>query len=142
MWDKDATNQACTNTSNGNGIVDPDDDAWFMAKNNDQTVIDSMLIKSMLALTEASDLPSAWDSVFRFFNNSQGYGDIGYEADQKVFIKVNATTAYGGVSTGRYYADLSRNDNLAVNDFAAETNPFLVLSMLRQLVYVAGVPRI
>ncbi len=141
MWDKDATNQACTNTSNGNGIVDPDDDAWFMAKNNDQTVIDSMLIKSMLALTEASDLPSAWDSVFRFFNNSQGYGDIGYETDQKVFIKVNATTAYGGVSTGRYYADLSRNDNLAVNDFAAETNPFLVLSMLRQLVYVAGVPQ-
>jgi hypothetical protein len=141
MWDKNATNENCTNTSNGNGAIDLEDDAWFMAKNNDQTVIDSMLIKSMLALTGAIDLPSAWDAVFRFYNNSQGYGDIGYETEQKVFIKVNATTAYGGVSTGRYYADLSRNDDLSVNDFAAETNPFLVVSMIRQLVHEAGVPQ-
>jgi hypothetical protein len=141
MWDKNATNENCTNTSNGNGAIDLEDDAWFMAKNNDQTVIDSMLIKSMLALTGATDLPSAWDAVFRFYNNSQGYGDIGYETEQKVFIKVNATTAYGGVSTGRYYADLSRNDDLSVNDFAAETNPFLVVSIIRQLVHEAGVPQ-
>jgi hypothetical protein len=141
MWDKDATNQGCTNTSNGNGIIDSGDDAWFMAKNNDQAVIDSMLIKSMLALTGTADLPSAWEAVFRFYNNDQGNGDTGYETGQKVFIKVNATTAYGGISTGRYYADLSRNDNLTINDFAAETNPFLVVSMLRQLVYEAGVPQ-
>lgn len=141
MWDKDATNQGCTNTSNGNGIIDSGDDAWFMAKNNDQAVIDSMLIKSMLALTGTADLPSAWEAVFRFYNNDQGNGDSGYETGQKVFIKVNATTAYGGISTGRYYADLSRNDNLTINDFAAETNPFLVVSMLRQLVYEAGVPQ-
>jgi hypothetical protein len=112
-----------------------------MAKNNDQAVIDSMLIKSMLALTGTADLPSAWEAVFRFYNNDQGNGDTGYETGQKVFIKVNATTAYGGISTGRYYADLSRNDNLTINDFAAETNPFLVVSMLRQLVYEAGVPQ-
>jgi hypothetical protein len=141
MWDKDATNQGCTNTSNGNGIIDSGDDAWFMSKNNDQAVIDSMLIKSMLALTGTADLPSAWEAVFRFYNNDQGNGDSGYETGQKVFIKVNATTAYGGISTGRYYADLSRNDNLTINDFAAETNPFLVVSMLRQLVYEAGVPQ-
>lgn len=140
MWDPNATNENCANTSNGNGVIDAEDDAWFMARNNDQDVIDSMLIKSVIALTGVIDMPSAWDVVFRFYNNAQGYGDIGYEPGQKIFIKVNATTAYGGVSTGRYYADLSRNDDLSVNDFAAETNPFLVVSMIRQLVNEAGVP--
>ncbi len=141
MWDHHATNENCRNTSNGNGVIDPGDNAWFMAKNNDQAVIDSMLIKSMAALTGINDMPSAWEAVFRFYNNEQGYGDLGYAVGEKVFIKVNATTAYGGISTGKYYADLSRNDDLSINDFAAETNPFLVVSMLRQLVYEAGVPQ-
>ncbi len=141
MWDQDATNENCTNTSNASGVIDSGDDAWFMAKNNDQSVIDSMLIKSMIALTGINDMPLAWDAVFRFYNNEQGNGDTGYEVGEKVFIKVNATTAYGGISTGKYYADLSRNDDLLINDFAAETNPFLVLSMLRQLVDEAGVPQ-
>ncbi len=141
MWDSEATNELCTNTSNNNGVIDDDDDAWFMAKNNNQQVIDSMLIKSLLVLTGGNTLDEVWDAIFRYYNNSNGYGNMGYSPDQKVFIKINTTTAYGGLSYGKYYADLSRNDNLAINDFAAETNPFLVVSMLRQLVYEAGVPQ-
>ena len=140
MWDPDATNENCSNTSNNNGIIDPGDDAWFMSKNNDQEVIDSMMIKSIIGLTGKTDVHDAWDTIFKFFNFNHGNGYTGYAVGQKIFIKVNATSAYGGLASGRFNADLGRTDNLAINDFASETNPFVVLSVLRQLVYSASVP--
>lgn len=140
MWDPAATNDNCTNTSNENGIIDMGDDAWFMAANNSIEVIDSMMMKSVKALCGAPDIPGAWDSLFRYFNRNHGNGNIGYSAGQKILIKVNATTAYGGLASGRFNADLGRTDHLAVNSFASETNPYVVLSVLRQLVNQAQVP--
>jgi len=140
MWDPDATNENCTNTSNNDGVIDAGDDAWFMEKNNNATKIDSMIIKSLLSLTGATGTSEAWDLIFRKYNINNGYGDIGYTAGQKILLKLNATSAYGGIATGKYYANLSRSDNLSVNVFTAETNPYIVLSMLHQLVTHAGVP--
>ena len=140
MWDQDATNVNCTNTSNNNGVIDAGDDAWFMEINSDVAVIDSMIIKSLMSLTEATDNADAWDLIFKFYNVSHGNGNVGYLQGQKIFIKINATTAYGGLSEGRFGADLSRTDNIDVNAFASETNPYVVLSMLRQVVNVAQVP--
>lgn len=140
MWDPKATNENCDNTSNENGVIDEGDNAWFMEINNNQQVIDSMLIKSLLSLTGATDNPTAWDMIFHYYNNQNGYGDVGYTDGQKILLKINATSAYGGLGNNKYYADLSRNDDLSINDYAAETNPFLVLSMLHQLVEEAGVP--
>ncbi len=139
MWNKDATNETCTNTSNSNGIVDVGDDGWFMDINNDPAVIDSMLTKSLLALTGEKEHPQAWDKIFRYYNSQKGNGDTGYVAGQKILLKTNATTAYGAPGDN-YDLDLRRNDKINENAFAAETNPFLVLSMLDQLVNVAGVP--
>lgn len=141
MWDPDATNENCTNTSNSNGAIDPGDDAWFMIRNNNAQVIDSMIIKSLIALTGATDNEDAWDKIFKFYNNKTGNGNHGYTSGQKIFIKINATSAHGGLASGKYYADLSRNDKQDINPFAAETNPFIVLSMLGQLVNVAHVPQ-
>ncbi len=141
MWDANATNEDCTNTSNNNGSIDENDDAWFMAKNSNIQVIDSMMQKSLLALTETETVAEAWDQIFRFYNESHGLGNVGYASGQKILIKVNATTAYGSVSEGRYDAGLNRNDDIEINPFSAETNPFVVLSVLRQLVNEAGVPQ-
>ncbi len=140
IWDPAATNENCSNTSNNNGIMDAGDDAWFMSQNNNQAVIDSMVVKSLLGLTGKTSLFQAWDTIFRFFNINHGHGNTGYTAGQKVFIKVNATTAYGGLAEGRFNADLGRTDHLSVNDFASETNPFVVLAVLRQLVNEAAIP--
>ncbi len=140
MWDPDATNAGCTNTSNENGVIDDGDNAWFMAKNNDPAVIDSMMIKSLLGLTGATSPAAAWDSLFRYFNRQHGNGNTGYSAGQKVFIKINATSSWGGLADGHFNADLGRTDHLAVNAFLSETDPYVVLSVLRQLVQEAGVP--
>ena len=141
MWDANATNENCTNTSNDNGLMDEGDDAWFMAKNSHIQVIDSMMQKSLLALTGANTSAEAWDLIFRFYNTQHGLGDVGYTSGQKLLIKINATTAYGSISEGRYDAGLHRNDDLEINPFSAETNPFVVLSVLRQLINEAGVPQ-
>jgi hypothetical protein len=140
MWDPDATNENCTNTSNGNGVIDSGDDAWFMEMNNNEMVIDSMVIKSVIALTGATDNSEAWDLLFRYYNTSHGNGNIGYTEGQKIFIKINATSAYGGLEGGHYYTDLSRTDDITVNPFISETDPWLVLSVLRQLINCALVP--
>ena len=64
MWDPEATNENCANTSNNNGIIDSGDDAWFMSVNNNELVIDSMIIKSLNALTGVADNANAWDKDF------------------------------------------------------------------------------
>lgn len=138
MWNPNATNENCDNTSNANGVIDEGDNAWFMDINNDQMVIDSMLTKSLLTLTESATEEESWDAIFHYFNNKNGNGDFGYIAGEKVFIKLNATTAYGPVGV-RYDESLRRNDDIEINRFSAETNPYLVLSMLKQLVHQAGV---
>jgi len=140
MWDPRATNIHCTDSSNENGVIDNGDDAWFMAKNNDPAVIDSMVIKSLLGLTGATQPAGAWDSLFRFFNREHGHSSTGYSPGQKIFIKINETSAWGGLSAGRFNADLGRTDHQAVNEFLSETNPYVVLSVIRQLVHEASVP--
>ncbi|MCF8234929.1 MAG: DUF362 domain-containing protein [Bacteroidales bacterium] len=139
-WDADATNENCTNTSNNNGIIDQGDDAWFMAENNKQAVINNMVYESLQLLTGEEQPADCWDAIFRYYNLNHGNGDIGYSTGEKIFIKVNATTAFGGSEGGRYDEELKRNDDQQVNNFAAETNPYVVLSLLNQLVDHGGVP--
>lgn len=141
MRNANATNESCTNNSNNNGMIDAGDDAWFMAHNNNMAVIDSMIHKSLLAVSGAETDASAWDLIFRYFNENHGQGNIGYSEGEKILLKLNATTAYGGLATGRYNAELARTDDLEVNPFSAETNPYVVLAVLRQLVYKANVPQ-
>ncbi len=140
MWDPAATNESCANTSNENGVIDAGDDGWFMDKNSNIASIDSMMIKSVTALTGAPNTMLAWDSLFRYFNRNHGHGNVGYLTGQKILIKINATTAYGGLSSGRFNPDLGRTDHLAINSFASETNPFVVLAVLRQMINDAAVP--
>lgn len=138
-WDPEATNENCDNTSNGNGFMDEADNAWFQEHNNNIQVIDSMLTESLLLLSGTNQIEDAWDEIFRFYNIKSGTGDIGYTNGEIVLLKLNSTSAYGIIGN-HYYEDLSRNDIISVNPFAAETNPYLVLALLRHLVESAGVP--
>lgn len=140
-WDSTATNFQCTNTSNENGVIDTGDDAWFMAKNNDAPVIDSMVGRTLRYLTGTTTNSAAWHQLFIFFNQQHGLGNNGYASGEKILLKINCTSAYGDLAGGHYNADLSRTDHLAVNPFAAETNPYVVLALLRQLTEVSQVPQ-
>ena len=135
VWDPDATNENCTLEYNGDGQAEENDDGYFLDKNNDQAIIDRMVSKSLISLTGESTAEESWDALFVYFNfRKYGLEDTGYTEGEKIFIKINATSTWPGNITENY--DQVENDHYCV----AETSPQIVLSTLRQLVNIYGVP--
>ena len=108
--------------------------AWFLSKNNSQFVIDRMFSTALTSLTGESGDREAWEAVFKFYNRKRGMGEKGYTAGEKILIKTNATSSWGGnYST----SDLSAMFNSYYG--ISETSPHLVLTVLRHLVKTVGV---
>jgi hypothetical protein len=140
VWDSTSTNFSCANTVDSNGIIDAGDDEWFMLKNNDPADIDSMVSVCILTITGKNSLPAAWDTLFRYYNLNHGNGNTGYLPGQKVFVKLNCVSAVGDAGN-HFNADLSRRDFCLVGTpLSTISNPFVVKSLLKQLVVYAGIP--
>lgn len=127
VWvlNKNATNENCTNTYG---------DGYFLDKNTDQDQVDDMLREALFQLTEEKSIKAAWDTIFKYHNTQRGKGNLVYQSGEIVFLKINATSSWGGnYST----SDLSRvnNPNYAIS----ETSPQLVTAVLRHLVNEIGV---
>jgi hypothetical protein len=133
-WDKDATNENCTNDY-GESWTTEDNDGYYMNKNNDQDVIDRMTKDVILQLTGKSNIPEAWDAMFKHFNNKKGKGEIGYTTGETIFIKINQ-----GTSGWAAQSDYSRMEF----DWAyakSESTAQMPLCILKQLIEDAGVPQ-
>lgn len=123
----EATRDACSPASVGH--------EWYRPENYDQSVIDTMVSSAICRLTGTITDAAAWDAIFKFHNSTRGKGAVGYASGEKILIKTNATSSWGGqfntsdlsAKTGVWYYAVS------------ETSPGIVLSILRQLVNVAGV---
>jgi hypothetical protein len=128
VWvhDPTAVNQNC--------VVNKTGHAWFMSENMNQPVVDKMLSSALHSITGAASDSAAWRAIFQFHNNTRGKGAVDYVKGEKIFIKMNATSAWGGnfntsdlsVATNSYYG-------------VSETSVASVLAVLRQLVNVVGV---
>lgn len=126
VYDPTATNENCVPTAVGH--------AWWMPENNNQTVIDGMVSKAIQSLTGKTIDKDSWDEIFKFHNNTRGKGSVVYKAGEKIFIKINNVSGWGGnFST----TDLSVVANSSYG--ISETSPQIILSVLRQLVNVVGV---
>jgi hypothetical protein len=135
VWvhDANATNENCTNT------YTPVEDGWFLAKNNNQTVIDKMVSQMIRSLTGENSDEAAWDALFKNFNRTKGRGNAGYIPGQKIMIKTNFTAAWGW---GSAWPNINSTDySIVKNEWygISETSPQVVLAFLRQLVNVYGV---
>ena len=129
VYEPNATNEAINNS-----YTSDHSDAYFSDLNTNQDIVDQMVEEGLLELTQESTMNTAWDAIFRYHNNQRGKGDVGYEESEIVFIKINATSSWGG---NYDTADLSRINN---NKYAiSETAPQVVTAILRQLVNVVGV---
>jgi hypothetical protein len=113
MWDPAATKW--NGTSN----------YWWSTANTIQSVVDSMLSKSLRALTGTSTDFEAWNALFQYFNEKHDKGNTGYKDGEKIAIKLSLVQSTSSSSNGR-------NSNFST--------PQLVLALLRQLVRNAGVP--
>ena len=124
-----ATNQSCSPGTIGDG--------WFLAKNNNQQVVDSMVSSAIQNLTGQTSDSAAWRSVFQYHNTTRGKGAVPYSSGEKIFIKINATSGWGGNFSTRMQDSLSKTNNNYYG--VSETSPAMVRAVLGQLVYVVGV---
>jgi hypothetical protein len=126
VYDPNATNENCNPTSVGH--------AWWMPENNDQTIIDGMVSKAIKSLTGETTDKDSWDAIFKFHNNTRGKGSVTYSSGEKIFIKINNVSGWGGNYSTQ---DLSVVANSSYG--ISETSPQIILSVLQQLVNVVGV---
>lgn len=97
---------------------------WWDEGNTDQSVVDYMMSKAIQSLTAEPNNKSAWDALFRHFNKTKGFGDVGYQLGEKIAIKINMNQDSGGTwrPAGGY------------------PSPQVIYSVLNQLINVVGVP--
>jgi hypothetical protein len=108
--------------------------SWQPAHTN-QAVVDTMMSRAVRWLAGTSTDGEAWNALFRYTNLQKGAGDRGYQAGEKIVIKINLTQCYvSGQSNPTTRSMLNRSP-----EKAGMTNPQMVLALLRHLVNVVGV---
>jgi len=113
-------NPAATNSTMTNAAGD----YWYMDKNCPQAVVDSMLVSGIRRLGGRYNIKQAWDSIFTYFNQTHRRGSLGYQAGEKIAIKINLTNSCCNAGTPSALMDAS---------------PQMVLAILNQLINVVGV---
>lgn len=98
------------------------DSYWWQNQNTDQTVVDSMMSKTVRWLAGRPTDALAWEVLFKHFNQSNGRGSVGYQVGEKIAIKVNLNNS-GGMTWGN----------------AQNVSPQVINALLWQLVNRAGV---
>lgn len=96
---------------------------WWDDNSIDQEKIDSMLSRSLRSISGENSGVETWNALFRYFNQKRGKGNIGYQADEKIAVKINMNLVGGAGNPGN----------------ASFTSPQIILALIRQLVYNAGV---
>ena len=135
VWNPTSTNPDCTNKHISGDTPEVKYDGWFMDKNTSQGIVDKMLAAGLCSMAGIDKPVKVWDNVFRYHNQKRGKGNVPYLKGEKIYIKLNRTTASGGMDS-----EYRRLEDKPL-PLACETSPQIVLSMLRQLVNVAGVPQ-
>ena len=112
------------------------DGHWWESAHTNQAVVDSMLSRTLHALSGKRTDAAAWDTLFHYYNAAHGRGNKGYAAGERIAIKTNFTgcnffPAFCCVDSMTYALN-KRLDYM-------NTSPQMIRALLRQLVYVAGV---
>jgi hypothetical protein len=108
--------------------------AWWAAENNNQSTIDSMVSAAIDSLTGQKSDSAAWQALFQYNNAARGKGAVGYVAGEKIFIKINECSAWGGNFNATTLAKVNGGQY-----GMSETTPAMALSVLHQLVDIAHI---
>jgi len=99
---------------------------WWEDRRTDPEVAHRMMSRAIRNLTGVPNQTQAWDTLFRYFNETHTGMDAGYQAGEKIAIKVN------NIFSRQYRWGANQNTNT--------TSPQMLHALLWQLVEVAGVP--
>ncbi|HOW65031.1 MAG TPA: DUF362 domain-containing protein [Candidatus Paceibacterota bacterium] len=104
----------------------------WQANHTDLAVVEEMVSQAIRGVVGTTSDASAWEKMFQHFNEVRGNGPRGYQAGEKIAIKINLTTCNG--------ADPKKYEKPASLKNAIDNSPQMLLALLRQLVYVAKIP--
>jgi hypothetical protein len=133
VWNPKATNPDQTNNY-----------TRHLPQNTNQAVVSEMVQNSVKKIGGNKNLKKSWNAIFRYFNKKKNNTNAGYTKGEKIFIKINQTSINGyraGQSNGYYLPEtMTQSDNAkAGKTGTCETQPYIPLEIIRELVNVAGV---
>jgi hypothetical protein len=108
---------------------------WWQNECTNLAVVEEMVSQAVRGVAGANSDTTAWDAIFRYFNTQRGKGDVGYQAGERIAVKINLTTCNAGgeqvdpVTYDKKPNIMNRIDN----------SPQITLALLRQLVNTVGV---
>lgn len=139
VWNPDATNENCVSNFDAQ-------DWYFKPQNTNSEVVGKMVINSIYKLTGKTNLKDSWDLLFRYQNNKKHKVNKGYTKGEKIFIKINQGTSRwlltrSDKDNGCFYPAILNTDieRRRAGMGATETEPYIVLELLRELVNEFGV---
>jgi hypothetical protein len=142
IWNPDATNEKFEHNDF------PTYNWYFSPQNNNPDVIGKMFRDGILELTGEKNAKKAWESVFVFFNLKKHNQKRGYQAGEKIFIKINQgqsrwVLVQQDKDNGFYLPKtLAEGQERRTSNFVpTEQGPYVVLEVLRELINDAGIPQ-
>ncbi len=120
------------NATDWDGFNSPEH--WWESDHTNLAVVEKMISQAVRGVAGCNDDAAAWDAIFRYFNNSRGKGDVGYQAGEKIAIKINLTACnatWGNVSGVTYEKDPGIANT-------TDNSPQMILALLDQLVGIVG----
>jgi Domain of unknown function (DUF362) len=111
---------------------------WWQTNHTDLGVVEEMMSKAIRSVGGGNSDAEAWSAIFNYFNQQHGRGQRGYQAGEKIAIKINLTTcnARSGTSTVKINSTYEKQASI-MNTI--DNSPQMLLSLLRHLVYKVGV---
>ncbi len=139
VWNPKATNENCLNTFESK-------DYYFKPENTNKDVVRTMIRSGLTGLSGKKSIPEAWDLLFRYHNQDKHQNNKGYARGEKIFIKINQGTSRWLLTdedkkNGYFYPETFKPTALrgSTNYGATETNPYVVLELLKELVNEMGI---
>jgi hypothetical protein len=99
---------------------------WWEEQNNNVDILEEMFSQGLQNLTDKSIDKDSWEVLFKHFNKEHGFEEFGYKKGEKIAIKVNLNNCYE-------LFGYTKKDN------DRDANPYVVKTLLRQLVHIVGV---
>ncbi len=89
---------------------------WWQDANTNQGVVDSMMNKVVRWVANEQTVTAAWQAIFNHFNLTHGKGSVGYQAGEKIAIKVNLNCIWDGYGEQDNQIDASPHSTIALLD--------------------------
>ncbi len=138
-WNPDATNENCESNFETK-------DWYWKPENMDEHVVGNMFRDAISSLCGKTSVAESWKILFSYHNLKKHNESRNYSEDEKIFIKINQGTSRWLLSqeeknNGYFYpTSLEPGEQRIRRSLAPlETNPYVVLEILRELVNDLGI---